>query len=125
MGTKTSPALKALTAAILLCAAGQPHAESSNVIAYVNRVLLTADDSFGGCMASLSYSTRDLGTWMGCTPGWVSFSCSGDFNSPVRAYRMLDLAELALATRKKVQVWFDDAAMHNGYCFANRIEIIR
>jgi hypothetical protein len=86
---------------------------------------MAADDSFGGCMASLSINTRDLGAWLGCTPGWVSFSCSGEYTDPVRGYRMLDMAELALATRKKVQVWFDDEMLYNdGYCAANRIEVI-
>ncbi len=60
-----------------------------------------------------------------CPPWWVTFSCSGDFTDPIRAYRMVDVAELALATNKKVQVFFRDDLKHNGYCFAYRIDAIR
>jgi hypothetical protein len=38
---------------------------------------------------------------------------------------MVDVAELALATGKQVQVRFQDDKKHNTYCFANRIDVIR
>jgi hypothetical protein len=60
-----------------------------------------------------------------CGSWWVTFSCTGNFMDRVRAYRMLDAAELALATGKQVNVWFRDDKMHNGYCLADRLDVIR
>jgi hypothetical protein len=120
--TRSLP-LKALFVTLLLCAAGQAFAASGAVVANVNRVLMTGDSTFGGCMAALSVNPQTV--LAGCSPWWVTFSCSGDFTDPVRAYRMVDVAELALATGKRVQVWFQDDKKHNGYCFTPRIDVLR
>lgn len=89
----------------------------------VQRVLVTADDAVGGCMALLSPDPASaLPT---CGQGWVTFSCSGVYTDNVRAYRMLDQAQLALATGSKVVVSITDNATHAGYCFVNRIDILR
>lgn len=85
------------------------------------RVLIQADDSLGGCMALLSVNPGSL--LPSCADGWVTFSCSGQYTDSVRAYRMLDQAQLALATDRPVSVWFTDQAKHSGFCFANRIDI--
>lgn len=84
---------------------------------------MVGDERWGGCLASLSISPQTI--LPGCGAGWVTFSCSGDFADPVRAYRMLDQAQLALAAGKKVNVWFQDDKKHNGYCFANRLDVVR
>jgi hypothetical protein len=118
----TSLGLKAFSVALLLYAGGAL-AASGSVTAYVNRVLLTGDATYGGCMAALSVNPQtvlpDCQTW------WVTFSCSGDFTDRVRAYRMVDVAELALAAGKQVQVWFRDDMKHNGFCFVHRIDVLR
>jgi hypothetical protein len=112
-----------LSIVLLLGGAAQVLAAEAVVLADVKRVLITGDDRWGGCMALLSVNPQQsLGS---CAAGWVAFSCSGDFTEPLRAYRMLDNAQLALATGKKVQVWFEDTRRHNGYCFANRIDVVQ
>jgi hypothetical protein len=115
--------LKAVLATLLLTIGGQALAASAVVTANVNRVLISADARWGGCMAALSVNPQTV--LAGCSPWWVTFSCSGDFTDPVRAYRMLDQTQLALATGKMVSVWFQDDKKHNGYCFADRIDIVR
>jgi hypothetical protein len=115
--------LISISLALLLCAAGPALAASGYVIANVNRVLMTGDTTFGGCMAALSVSPQSV--LAGCQPWWVTFSCTGDFTDQVRAYRMVDVAELALAAGKQVQVFFLDDLKHNGYCFASRIDVMR
>ncbi len=95
----------------------------ANIAAKVNRVLVVADDRFGGCMAALSVDPATV--LPACMPTWVSFSCTGDFTDPVRGYRMLDQAQLALATERLVMVTVVDTSLHNGYCFANRIDVIK
>lgn len=98
-------------------------AAEGQLIANVNRVLISGDSRWGGCMALLSVDPQTV--LPGCQSWWLSFSCSGDFADPLRAYRMLDAAELALATGKQVHVFFQDDKTHNTYCFANRIDVIR
>lgn len=112
-----------VSAAILmsLCALDVA-ADSVRVTAFVERTLVTEDETFGGCMAALSEDpAEDLPA---CKASWVTFSCDGTYTDPVRAYRMLDQAQLALATGMKVLVLVTDAKMHNGYCFASRINVI-
>lgn len=120
---KACRTLKALSASLLLGAAGQAWAEAGLVTAKVNSVLINADDTWGGCMAYLSVSPSTV--LPRCAEGWVTFGCSGQFADPVRGYRMLDVAELALATGRSVNVWVRDDMMHDGSCFAHRIEILR
>lgn len=118
-----SRSLKALSATLPLLISAQALGAQGSVVASVNRVMMTGDSRWGGCMAALSV---DPGTALpSCTEWWVTFSCSGHFTDPVRAYRSLDIAELALATGKRVEVWFQDDKTHNGYCYANRIDVIR
>ena len=38
---------------------------------------------------------------------------------------MLDQAQLALTANKKVWVQVLDTRQHNGYCFANRIDVLK
>ena len=118
--TIVTAAALALTAAISspLALAG-----SASVMGYVTRVLVIATDAYGGCMAQLSVDPQSV--LPSCAKGWVTFSCTGTFTDPVRAYRMLDQAQLALAANKKVWVQVVDTSLHNGYCFANRIDVIK
>ncbi len=98
-------------------------AASASVVANVTRVLLIANDNYGGCMARISVDPQSV--LPACASGWVTFSCTGTFTDPVRAYRMLDQAQLALAADKKVWVQILDTSTHNGYCFANRIDVLK
>lgn len=124
MRTQTKGLVLGVCGLLLLGAtAGPAVAEQGQVLAHVNQVLISGDASFGGCMALLSADPQTV--LPSCQNWWLSFSCSGDFIDPMRAYRMLDAAELALATGKQVQVFFQDDKMHNGYCLANRIDVIR
>ena len=115
--------VKALAIALLLFPGAQALAASGYVVANVNRVLMAGDATYGGCMALLSANPQTV--LPGCNTWWVTFSCSGDFTDPVRAYRMVDVAELALATGKQVQVYFRDDMKHNSYCFVYRIDVVR
>jgi len=114
---------KGAAVALLFCMSAQVLATSGSVVANVTRVLIASDISFGGCMAQLSVSPQTV--LPGCQSSWVTFSCSGDFTDEVRAYRMVDVAELALATGKRVSVFFRDDQKHNGYCFAYRIDVLQ
>ena len=98
-------------------------AASASVTAQITRVLLTSNDNYGGCMAKLSADPAiELPA---CKPSWLSFSCTGDFTDAVRAYRMLDQAQLAIATGNQVEIWYTDSSLHNGYCVATRIDMFQ
>ena len=108
---------------LMLGMTAQALAAAGNVVAQIDRVLMTADGTYGGCMAALSVDPQTV--LPSCQSWWVTFSCSGIFTDALSAYRMVDLAELAIATDKKSQIFFRDDMTHNGYCFAYRIDVQR
>ncbi len=114
-----------IAATILLAVFASTSVQAGTAVinAKVNRVLVNGDGTFGGCMALLSVNPQSV--LPACGTNWVTFSCSGDFTDPVRAYWMLDQAQLALATDKTVMVVLDDSRRHNGYCFAQRIDVAK
>lgn len=81
--------------------------------------MITADTTYGGCMALLS---TPVGS--GCTGNWVTFSCTADFTDKDRAYRMLDTAQMAFSLSKRVNVQVDNTKKHNGFCFVTRIDVV-
>jgi hypothetical protein len=109
------------TALLLLSLGAQGGTITLNTM--VQRVMVVGDNRFGGCMALLAHDPA--AQLPGCAGNWVSFSCTGDFAEPVRAYRMLDQAQLALAAGKRVLVQVTDSKKHNGYCYCSRIDVIR
>jgi len=115
--------VKAILLLSLIAPMGDSSAATGFVAADVNEVLISADNTWGGCMALLSVGPETQ--LASCAPRWVTFSCSGEFTDPARGYRMVDVAEHAFATGRPVKVWFTDDMRHNGYCFAHRIDISR
>ena len=101
------------------------YAANAQMVASAKGVMVTGDSRFGGCMVSLDTDPQTL--LPACGKGWVSFDCSGGFpdSDVVRAYRMLDQAQLAIATRLRMRIEFSDEKMHNGYCVAHRVDVIR
>ncbi len=111
----------AVVGALLSLWAHTSVADTASFEAYIQRTLVTGDSTYGGCMAQLS--RRIQGKLPGCQGSWVSFSCDGTYTDPVRAYRMLDQAQLALATGMRVLVVVDDTKVHDRYCLATRIDV--
>ena len=102
--------------------AGASQADTANVTAFVEKTMVTADGTRGGCMASLS--SDPAAKLPACRKTWVTFSCDGTHTDPLLAYRMLDQAQLALATGLQVQVTVTDEKQHEGYCFVERIKVV-
>jgi hypothetical protein len=97
-------------------------ADTANITAFVEKTAVFADSTRGGCVAALSKNPAAV--LPACKKTWVTFSCDGTYTDPVRAYRLLDQAQLALATGLEVQVTVTDAKMHDGYCFASQIKVM-
>lgn len=108
--------------AMACLAASAVSAETATINAFVKRTMVFHGDRFGGCMVALSASPAAV--LPACKGWWVTFSCDGTYTDPVRAYRMLDQAQLALATGMQVSVDVDDSKVHNGYCLASRIDVV-
>ena len=88
----------------------------------VLKTLVADGGRWGGCMALLD---RDIATaGLDCRGAWVTFSCTGDFTSKDIAYKMLESAQMALALDREVSVMVDDQLLHNGWCYANRIDVL-
>ena len=81
---------------------------------------LVQDGAFGDCMVKISPSPDALG--LACSADYVTLSCSGDLNSKANANAKLASAQLALVTNTYLTVLVVDGRLHNGYCFADRVE---
>ena len=100
------------------------HASTATVTANITRTLVADNGRWGGCMVFLSKHIADA-TGLNCRSSWVSFSCSGVFTTKDVAYRMFDSAQMAYTLGQSVRVWVDDTKKHNGYCYANRIDVLK
>jgi len=88
----------------------------------VTRILFSENDVFGGCMVQFNTPpAQQSGT--NCFSRWVSFSCGGNFNTPIEAGRMLDAVQLSWALGKKLRVYVRDTEKENGYCVATRVDL--
>lgn len=95
--------------------------------ATVDRVLVdgrpTGVDSlvYGGCAAKV---TPDASTILaGCGSSYVSFSCSGDFNSKSTGTNKFNLAQLAFITGQRVELNINDTKLHNGQCYVEALNV--
>lgn len=102
--------------------ASSSHAATATVTGNIDRTLTSDGATFGGCMILLDQVLSDYS--LDCPSRWVTFSCTGDFASKDAAYRMFDSAQLAYALDRTVVVFVTDAKKHNGYCYANRIDVL-
>jgi hypothetical protein len=122
-----SESVKGLVTALLLSSAANVLAADVTSTVYPEQIMITSDNTFGGCMVLFTgLSLATLTPTNTCSAnGWVSFGCAGDQIDAVRAYRMLDQVQLALAAGKRVQVTATDTVKYNNVCMAKRIYILK
>ena len=99
---------------------GQVFAGKNKANAHVTRIIISDGGTFGGCMALLDVDVAAV-SGLNCT-NWVSFSCSGEYNSKDIAYRKLDIAQKSEVTGHKAIFFIDDSKKHNGHCYAYRVD---
>jgi hypothetical protein len=111
--------------------ANQASAGDAWVGGEIEAVLIASGESYGGCMARIGNGTDPNTVLPNCRRAWVSFNCAGvkyDETDPdvdiVRAYRMLDQAQMAKATGSRVTMVVTDAPTINGYCYVKRIDVM-
>lgn len=98
------------------------HAATGSINARVIRSLANDGAAFGGCMILLDTSVNTV--LPTCPGSWLSLSCTGDFNPKDHANRMYDNAMMAKALNRNIAVYFSDTEKHNGWCVANRIDVL-
>jgi len=114
----------ALLVAMLIVFAMESTAATAQVYGVrVVNTLLADNGRWGGCMAQID---RDLASeGLACPGRWISFSCTGDFTTKDVAYKMFESAQMAHALGFRAKVVADDSRKHNGYYYANSIEVFR
>ena len=96
---------------------------SSTFISKVERVLLD-DSDFAGCMVLLRpFPASELPN---CAPNWATLDCLKLFPESTGsiASNKLAQAQLALVTGRTVKLRVTDTRIANGYCFAQRIDVM-
>jgi hypothetical protein len=120
-GDKQMKCLKIMVAILLTGFVTLSQAQTATVSSNITRTLVADDNRWGGCMVLLDIPLADAG--LNCPGRWVSFSCSGTFTTKDVAFRMFDSAQMAYSLGHAVDVFVDDTKKHNGYCYANRIDV--
>ena len=98
------------------------HADTAWLTTRVLATKVMADPGQGGCLAKLAVNFQQQLPL--CKADCVTFSCTGKFASKDIAYRMFDLAQMALALDHQVNLQISDLRMHNGFCFAKQIIVM-
>jgi hypothetical protein len=112
-----------LSAALLMALAPASYAATAKVKGFITKTVVADEGRWGGCMVSIDQRLADSG--LDCPGKWVSFSCSGLFTEKDVAYRMFDQAQMAFTLGRKVEIYVDDTKKHNGYCYGNRINVLK
>ena len=105
----------------LVSLASSVQAETAKLTATVEKTLVI-DSSFGSCMASVNPLPGSV--LAGCNSSWVTFSCTGDFNSKAVGQQKMQVAQLAQITGGTIDFYLDNTRKHSGYCFAWRVDLV-
>ena len=114
--------MKKLLAICCFCVSMPLFAATETHVGVAQRILLS-DGEYGNCMAFIVPNLAD--TSLDCSrSGWVTFSCSGDFNSKAAGSQKLQAAQLSYVTGNQLFLVLDDNRKHSNYCFAARVDAI-
>lgn len=83
--------------------------------------ILLDDTAYGGCMAKVSPSPATY-NGVSCAANYVTFSCTGEYNSKSISANKFAAAQLAYVTGNQLYIIVDDTKKHNGYCYAKRVD---
>ena len=86
--------------------------------AKVTRLVYRGDGEFGNCMAEVSRVPAGLTCAGSGIAGFVTFDCTGNFDSKSAGESRFAMAQLAFVADKAVQIYATDDRTHNGYCYA-------
>lgn len=104
---------------LLLGVGNSAHAANYNISGKVKEILLTRS-SVGECAVAVENFTAPGN----CGAKWISLDCKGDFHGKQIGRSMLELAQIAKATDRKVRVWVSDTQRHNSRCTAYQMILL-
>ena len=95
---------------------------TTSVITNIERVYATPSDKWGGCMVR----TESRYNKVNCNQNWLTLDCEGavEGNTKSAGQRRFDIATLALITSQTAKFRINDEIKINGYCYADRVELI-
>jgi len=85
----------------------------------VDRIMVTDDEQFGGCMIKPSI---DISERIDCMPQWVTLDCSGKVSSKSAGLRKYDLVLLTQIQDQELSALITNEKKVNGWCLAERIQ---
>ena len=105
-------------------------AMDSTVRGKIVRTVSLDDGLAGGCLIQLDQDWRDSATSMNCGSPRLTLSCSGNaqqeaFTNRDDAYRKFDMAQMAFALDKRVQLTVTDDMKHGVYCFVKQVQVVK
>ena len=115
--------IRTTVALVIALMAGPALSASATYEATVEK-LLVDERFYGTCMAFVSPGPHEQ-QGLTCAGNYVTFSCSGDFNSKAAGNQKFSSAQLALVTGAPVTIQVVDDKKHNGYCFVPRIDNVK
>ena len=113
---------KLILSALLLALSSHAYSDTAWFNGASIMKILNQTNTFGECMVFMDKTIADAG--LDCPSKWVALSCDGTFNNRDVAARMHDVAMMAMAMEKKVNVLIDDTKKQSGYCVAKRIDLL-
>ena len=101
-------------------------AATKKVYTGVNRIVMSDSTEYGGCLIQPSKRIYTSGTT--CPFKYISLDCAnvtgGEGSSKADGQRRLDLALLARLTNVELAFTINDARKVNGWCVADRVEML-
>ena len=85
----------------------------------VERIMVTDDDQFGGCMIKPSV---DISERIDCMPQWVTLDCAGKVSSKATGRRKYDLVLLTQVQGQELSALITNDKKVNGWCLAERVQ---
>ncbi len=116
---KRSHLIKSLALTALITLPNIAYAETFWVSGTIVRSLIDSTQ-YGKCMVQLS---TPIGN--NCPNVWISLDCEGKYLASGDGDRMLNLGLLAQNLNKSVSIQVDNTKLADGYCTANRIDLIQ
>lgn len=106
--------------AMVMCATAM--SATTSVTTNIERVYATPSDKWGGCMVRTESSYNKVN----CNQNWLTLDCEGavEGNTKSAGQRRFDVATLALLTGQRAKFRINDDIKINGYCYADRVELI-
>ena len=84
--------------------------------------IINDSEYYGGCLVKTVPGPETVAPT--CDSTYLTFSCTGDYNTKSEGKSKYDTALAAMALQQGVYLLIDDTKKHNGYCWARRVDLL-